>query len=101
MRRFALVVAAGLVLAACGSGGSEGAVETTEAPTSSTEARLPPAWAIQVVEQGRATIQTVDADGASPFSPATIEGGDQTNPDWSPDGAQIAFGINDGSRDDL
>ena len=102
MRRFVLVVAAGLVLAACGSGGSEGPVETTEAPTSSTEARLPPAWAIQVVEQGRATIQTVDADGGSPFSSATtVEGGDQTNPDWSPDGTRIAFGMNDGSRDDL
>lgn len=59
------------------------------------------AWAIQVSKY-RATIEVVDADGGSRFSPtASLQGGDQTNPDWSPDGSQLAFGMSDGTRDDL
>ena len=101
MRRFAAVpiVLVALMMSACAPPPvTVTAPGTTVADGDAVEGA---AWAIQVFKS-RATIQVVDADGGSRFSPTTsLEGGDQTNPDWSPDGSQLAFVMNDGTRDDL
>ncbi len=101
MRRFAAVpiVLVALLMSACAPPPvTVTAPGTTVADGDAVEGA---AWAIQIFKS-RATIQVVDADGGSRFSPtASLEGGDQTNPDWSPDGSQLAFVMNDGTRDDL
>ena len=37
----------------------------------------------------------------TPLPGRSLDGGDQTNPDWSPDGERFVFAMNDGKRDDL
>jgi Tol biopolymer transport system component len=41
-------------------------------------------------------------DGSGLHSPTNdVPGGDQTNPDWSPDGSQLVFPVFDGTHEDL
>lgn len=58
---------------------------------------------VQVATPERTELRVVDRDGISVSAPAAdVEGGDQTNPDWSPDGARLTFGMTaDDGRDDL
>jgi Tol biopolymer transport system component len=54
--------------------------------------------------QGRTHLLVGQAslDGSDISYPlADLAGGDQTNPDWSPDGSHMVFVVNDGARDDL
>lgn len=72
----------------------------SEVPASSVGAE--PAWAIQRAD-GRSFIQVMTDDGANLRSVAPdADGGDQTNPDWSPDGEQLTFVMTDPEgHDDL
>ncbi len=54
------------------------------------------AWVLQP----DATIVVVGADGVGSFSPTAENSGfDENNPDWSPDGEQISYLVNDGRAD--
>lgn len=88
-----LLFAAVAVIAGCGSEG-----ETTATVWPAGE----PAWVIQG-EDGRAVIQVVAADGSTPRAVAPdAQGGEQTNPDWSPDGGRVTFVMTGGGgKDDL
>jgi Tol biopolymer transport system component len=46
-----------------------------------------------------AMIRTDGTDQMAPFH--DLAGGDQTNPDWSPDGSRVVFAMSDGEREDL
>lgn len=111
------VALAVLVLAGCGPDNDDASgapVVTTEVsvstvatvastPAESETDRPEPAWAIQGFDGSRAIIQVVGADGTGRVSVAAdVPGGDQTNPDWLPDGTMLTFGVtDDGGRDDL
>src|SRR3954454_15600825 len=88
----AIVAAAASLVTACGSD------EETAQPWPADE----PAWAVQG-EDGRLVVQVVTAEGSALRALApTVEGGDQTNPDWSPDGARVTFVMTDrDGKDDL
>lgn len=62
-----------------------------------------PAWAIQGFARSKAIIEVIAADGSGRIAVnADIPGSDQTNPDWSPDGTMLTFGVTDAERrDDL
>ena len=60
-----------------------------------------PAWALQG-DDGRAFVQVMAADGSGLRTLAPSLQGSQTNPDWSPDGGRVTFGMTDaGGKDDL
>jgi Tol biopolymer transport system component len=51
---------------------------------------------------GKSTVMLVRPDGSGLHSPTNdVPGGDQTNPDWSPDGSQLVFAVFDGTHEDL
>lgn len=87
--------AAALVLAGCSSQG-----EVQLEPASSTPVQS------RVLFQGNGPdhllVGVANLDGSDITYPlAGLPGGHQTNPDWSPDGSQIVFVVDDGNRDDL
>lgn len=89
-RRMAAVPMVGaLVIASAGCGGSDGGVSASGAE--------------RMVYQGDANntvIITIRADGTDKASPTSaVPTGDQTNPDWSPDGERIVFAVSDGNDD--
>jgi dipeptidyl aminopeptidase/acylaminoacyl peptidase len=76
--------------------------ERTEPPTPETAGA--DAWmVIQVTANGRRELRLIDEDGNEVGAPASdVPGGDQTNPDWSPDGQMLTFVMTgDDRRDDL
>jgi Tol biopolymer transport system component len=51
---------------------------------------------------GRIEVGLIRGDATGLHNPvADAAGGDQSNPDWSPDGRRIVFAMSDGRRDDL
>jgi Tol biopolymer transport system component len=111
----AAAVAAVSVFAACGSAAplrpadsaatTAGTAATTGTAGTTSDAEpgaAPPAWAIQGSD-GRLVVQVMASDGSGRTSPAAdAVGGDQTNPDWSPDGRQLVFVMTDkNGHDDL
>jgi Tol biopolymer transport system component len=97
------VIAAAL-LAACGSATSPPPADSVTAAATSAAALAvaPPAWAIEGTD-GRLVVQVLAADGSGLAAPAAdAAGGDQTNPDWSPDGRELVFVMTDeAGHDDL
>ncbi len=85
---------------------STDAVASTDAVTSTTvppaAEAAEPAWAIQGRTGSRSVIEVIAADGTGrlPVGSA-VPGGEQNNPDWSPDGMQLTFSVTGGERDDL
>jgi dipeptidyl aminopeptidase/acylaminoacyl peptidase len=50
----------------------------------------------------KSTVMLVRPDGSGLHSPTrNVTGGDQTNPDWSPDGSQLVFAVASGSHENL
>ncbi len=95
-RTHALTTAAAvLALAGCssqGAGHSELASATSPQP--------------RILFQGNGPthilVGIANLDGSDVTYPlADLPGGHQMNPDWSPDGSQLVFAVNDGERDDL
>lgn len=106
------VLSAVIVVAGCGDNAEPSAVTTLQPPSTTLAAAsdgtiseaATSAWmVIQVSANGRAEIRLVDRDGNEVGSPGSdVPGGDQTNPDWSPDGETLTFGMTgDDGRDDL
>ena len=79
----------------------------TPVPSAPVPADQPPAagedWiALQSERDGRAEVQLARSDGSRVFWPASdVPGGDQTNPDWSPDSTRLVFPVSEGSTEDL
>ena len=86
---------AALVVAGCSA---EGSAPTEQAPPAASQPRI--------LFQGAGSehlllgIARLDGSGVS-FPLEDLPGGDQTNPEWSPDGSQVLLAVNDGRRDDL
>ena len=121
----AAVMLALFATASCGSSnsggpGAGGPIQTSE--TSAVDAGKPStpgtdaleqdssgtagaeAWmVIQVNASGRTELRLIDQDGNEVGAPAShVLGGNQTNPDWSPDGQMVTFGMTgEDGRDDL
>jgi Tol biopolymer transport system component len=91
----AVLAAAASLLAGCTSDAG------SPAPESQPEV---PSARVLFQGQGRSHLLVGQAslDGSDISYPlANFAGGDQTNPDWSPDGSHMVFVVNDGARDDL
>ncbi len=79
----------------------------TPVPSAPVPADQPPAagedWiALQSERDGRTEVQLARSDGSRVFWPASdVPGGDQTNPDWSPDSTRLVFPVSEGSTEDL
>lgn len=51
---------------------------------------------------GKSTVTLARPDGSGLHSPTVdVPGGDQSNPDWSPDGSQLVLAVSDGVRESL
>lgn len=95
-RTHALTAAAAvLALAGCSS---QGASQPAPAAAASPQPRV----LFTGPGQDHILIGVGNLDGSGVTYPlADLAGGDQMNPDWSPDGSQLVFAVNDGKRDDL
>lgn len=95
-RTYALTTAlAALALAGCSSQAAD-----------RSEPERAPAQQPRVIFQGNGPehllLGVAHLDGSDVTFPlADLPGGDQTNPEWSPDGSHLLLAVNDGVRDDL
>lgn len=86
---------AALVLAGCSAGGS---APSEKAPDAAPQPRI----LFQGVGSEHLLLGIASLDGSNVTYPLEdLPGGDQTNPEWSPDGSQVLLAVNDGRRDDL
>jgi Tol biopolymer transport system component len=114
--RLSVVLGAAIAVAACSQGpvGPSLVPSSPPPPASNTEPSASvTASAAPVVgasepwiafEQflGKATVMLVRPDGSDLHSPTIgVPGGDQTNPDWSPDGSQLVLAVRDGGSEKL
>ena len=94
----AVSVALASVIGACGDSESdEGSDDADTVPTGDE-------WlAYQETINGVQQIFVASTDGSErrPLAPGLGTGGDQTNPDWAPDGGRVVFAMSNGSTDDL
>jgi dipeptidyl aminopeptidase/acylaminoacyl peptidase len=78
---------------------------TTDAAGPATTAEHsdpPPLVLFQAEGPTHLLVATARADGSEVTFPLEdLPGGDQTNPDWSPDGSRVVFVVDDGARGDL
>jgi dipeptidyl aminopeptidase/acylaminoacyl peptidase len=86
---------AALVLAGCSA---EGSAPTGQAPDAAPQPRI----LFQGMGSEHLLLGVARLDGSDVRFPLEeLPGGDQTNPEWSPDGTQVLLAVDDGSRDDL
>lgn len=107
-----------ITMAACSSGPAAPTNEPSDVPTSTaTPADQPSAapasadaavvrdgepWIVFQQFLGKSTVTLARPDGSGLHSPTTdVPGGDQTNPDWSPDGSQLVFVVATGGSEVL
>ncbi len=96
-----------LVVTACAAG-SGARSTTTDRPVASTTVPADPTvlpgepWIAYQGSSAGEKVFLIRPDGTGAHSPTLdISGGDQTNPDWSPDGKRLVFGVTDRGIDDL
>lgn len=86
------------LLAACTTDAAEPASTTAAAEPAAPH----PLVLFQAMGPTHLLAGTARMDGSGvEFPLEDLPGGDQTNPDWSPDGSRIVVVVNDGARDDL
>jgi Tol biopolymer transport system component len=107
-----------MAIAACSSSATVPSDAASSVPASSAAASAGPSGAAGSAEAeivragepwiafqqfaGKSTVMLVRPDGSGLHSPtAGVAGGDQTNPDWSPDGSQLVFVVASGSTEVL
>ena len=84
-----------LVLTGCSA---EGPAPTDTAPAATPQPRI----LFQGMGPDHLLLGIARLDGSDVTYPLDdLPGGDQTNPEWSPDGSQVLLAVNDGRRDDL
>ena len=87
--------AAAVALAGCSSQGAS-------RPEAAALAAPQPRVLFQSNGRDHILVGVGNIDGSDVTHPlADLPGGHQMNPDWSPDGSQIVFAVDDGRRDDL
>jgi Tol biopolymer transport system component len=91
----ATLLASLVLLASCTSG--------TPGPVATPDRRVAePLVVFQATGPTHQLVATARLDGSDlAFPLEDLPGGDQTNPDWSPDGSHIVLAVSDGARDDL
>jgi len=96
-RAYVLTTAvAALLLAGCSAEGS------APPPDGVPETAPQPRVLFQGVGQDHLLLGVARLDGSDVRYPLEgLPGGDQTNPEWSPDGSQVLLAVSDGGRDDL
>ena len=86
---------AALVLAGCSA---EGSSSPEGAPAAAPQPRI----LFQGAGPDHLLLGVARLDGSDVRYPLEdLPGGDQTNPEWSPDGSQVLLAVSDGKRDDL
>src|SRR3954469_2981271 len=84
--------------ASCGSTAATSETDVARVPSATSE----PTILFQRSDTRRTHVALVGIDGSGKSAPLAAFGtGDQTNPDWSPDGRQFVFVMTDGTTDDL
>lgn len=108
-----LVLAAPVVLTACSTAAAPSASPSSAAATLTPRSAAPAASESLAIGAGepwitfqqfaaKSKVMLVRPDGSGLHSPTgDVPGGDQTNPDWSPDGSQLVFAVRSGSTDVL
>lgn len=113
--RSTVVLGAAVAVAACSSTPAPSSVassstpgvasaEPTVAATASVAPVVGPGepWIAFQQFLGKSTVMLARPDGSGLHSPTVdVPGGDQTNPDWSPDGSQLVLAVRDGVSEDL
>ena len=88
-------VAAVLALAACSA---REATTSLSGPTTAPQPRI----LFQGAGEAHLLVAVAGLDGSGATYPLEdLPGGNQMNPDWSPDGTQVTFTVDDGEREDL
>lgn len=91
-----------LVLATAASTAWVAAAPASTSPSSAPAVGTDDPWIVFQQFKHRSTVTLVRPDGTGLHSPTLdVPGGDQTNPDWSPDGSRFVFAHRQGAREDL
>lgn len=78
------------------------AAPASTSPSSAPAVGADDPWIVFQQFKARSTVTLVRPDGTGLHSPTLdVPGGDQTNPDWSPDGSRLVFAHRQGAREDL
>lgn len=99
-----LTLAMPIAIAACSSTVDTPSNEPSAVPASSATpiGRAHEPWIAFQQFTDKSTVMLVRPDGSGLHSPTVdVTGGDQTNPDWSPDGSQLVFAVAIGDREVL
>jgi Tol biopolymer transport system component len=78
------------------------AAPASTSPSSAPAVGTDDPWIVFQQFKDRSTVTLVRPDGTGLHIPTRdVPGGDQTNPDWSPDGSRLVFAHREGAREDL